>query len=139
MVPTYAAGADEDRVTLRVRTQWPQGRKGAAGATRLAGFVDISGRRGSATVSRRADSGRTLVVVLRIHVKCERNLLRVAEAGGRARLLPHLGEDREEDGGENGDNGDHDEQFDEREAATRWGSGLHRFVSCDTDGVRDQL
>jgi len=56
---------------------------------------------------------------------CDNNL-----AACLARLLPCLGEYREEDRRQNGDDGDHDQQLDEREAPWSDISGLHLSVSC---------
>ena len=60
-------------------------------------------------------------------------LLLVGQAGGLARLFAGLGEDGEEDSGEDRNDGDHDEQLDQREAApAAWlgfpvGNGVANF------------
>ena len=46
-----------------------------------------------------------LVVILLVHLQGQRDLLEVAGARGRACLLPRLGEDREENSGEDGNDG----------------------------------
>src|SRR5262249_33471556 len=56
------------------------------------------------------------------------HLLSIAETCGLAGRLAGLGEDREQDGGEDRDNGDDDEQFDQRET-TRRDLFSHLFVT----------
>src|SRR5262249_32013603 len=59
-----------------------------------------------------------LVVVLRVEGECGAHLAAVGDAGDGARLLAGLGEDREEDGGQDGYDGDYYQQFDQGKCAS---------------------
>ena len=57
-----------------------------------------------------------LVIILAVHLECQRHLLRVGQARRGKCLLARLREDREENRGQDRDDRDHHEQLDERKA-----------------------
>jgi hypothetical protein len=91
----------------------------------------------SLTGSRHADAvrGICLIVILEVEVEAGADLLQVAQAGALAGLVARLGENREEDGCQDGDNSDHHEQLDQGKCEQTTSSHIRSFRSVVADRV----
>lgn len=90
----------------------------AAGAGEQLGILDVRQDSVPPVVAGNSKVRKAFVIVLRVHLHGQPELLDVRKAAGLARLLAGPGEDREQNGGQDGNDGDNDQQLDERETFT---------------------